>query len=154
MGEFWVKFELKKLPNKEYYVLNDIMIEDEQGTHQIDHLIVSKYGIFVIEMKNYYGLITGDEYKDKWTQYLGRNKYYFKNPIHQNYGHVKCLEEVLKLENMFFIPIVCFSNSARLKIKTNSIVTQLDYLTDTIKKFYNLFCKYILAIEKRLKYLC
>mgnify|MGYP003291794995 CR=1 FL=1 len=59
---------------------------------------ITEFGIFVIEMKNYYGLITGDEYKDKWTQYLGRNKYYFKNPIHQNYGHVKCLEEVLKLD--------------------------------------------------------
>lgn len=136
MGEFWVKLELKKLPNKEYYVLNDVMIEDDCGTHQIDHLVISKYGIFVIEMKNYYGLITGDEYKDKWVQHLGRNKYFFTNPIHQNYGHVKCLEKLLKLENEFFIPIICFSNSAKLRIKSKSQVVNLDYLTDAIKKFY------------------
>ena len=39
------------------------MLEDENGTHQIDHIVISKYGIFVIEMKNYYGMIVGDDYK-------------------------------------------------------------------------------------------
>ena len=53
MGEFWVKLELRKLPKDKYVVLNDIMIKDEKGTHQIDHLVISKFGIFVIEMKNY-----------------------------------------------------------------------------------------------------
>ena len=54
MGEFWVKMELKKLPKNEYIVLNDIMIKSSKGTHQIDHIIISKFGIFVIEMKNYF----------------------------------------------------------------------------------------------------
>ena len=87
MGEFWVKTELNKLPKDKYLVLNNIMITSTKGSHQIDHIVISKYGIFVIEMKNYFGLITGDEYKDKWTQHLGKNKYYFNNPIHQNHGH-------------------------------------------------------------------
>ena len=79
MGEFWLKLELKKLPKNKYKLLNDIMIEDEKGTHQIDHIVLSKYGIFVIEMKNYYGLIIGNQYKEKWYQYLGKNKYTFHN---------------------------------------------------------------------------
>lgn len=135
MGEFWVKLELKKLSKKEYIVLNDIMLADENGTHQIDHLVISKYGIFVIEMKNYYGLITGDEYKDSWTQHLGKKKYFFKNPIHQNYGHIKSLEEILQLDNNVFIPIVCFSNQAKMRVNNKSIVVQLDYLLRTIKSF-------------------
>lgn len=44
-GEKWIREELNKLPN-EYKVLNNIMIKDEKGTHQIDHLVISKYGIF------------------------------------------------------------------------------------------------------------
>lgn len=135
MGEFWVKMELGKLPKNEYMVINDIMIKNNYGTHQIDHLIISKYGIFVIEMKNYYGMITGEDYKDKWIQHLGRNKYYFKNPINQNYGHVKVLEELLNMKGNLFIPIVCFSNNARLKIKSNNIVVQLDNLIYVIKRF-------------------
>lgn len=137
MGEFWVKQELKKLPKEKYIVLNDIMVKQNNSTHQIDHLIISKFGIFVIEMKNYYGLITGDDYKDRWIQHLGKTKNYFMNPIFQNYGHVKALEELLALDNKLFIPIVCFSNQAKLKIKTKNSVVQLDYLVSSIKKYQN-----------------
>jgi len=135
MGEFWVKMELDKLSEKKYIVLNDIMIESGGSTHQIDHLIISKYGIFIIEMKNYYGMIIGEEYKTNWTQYLGKNKYNFKNPIHQNYGHVKAIEDILKIDSKKIIPIVCFSNQVKLKVKTNSSVVKLDNLVQLIKKF-------------------
>lgn len=137
MGEFWVKQELKKLPKDKYIVLNDIMLKQNNSTHQIDHLIISKFGIFVIEMKNYYGLITGDDYKDRWIQHLGKKKNSFMNPIFQNYGHVKALEELLDLDNKLFIPIVCFSNQAKLKIKTKNSVVQLNYLVSSIKKHQN-----------------
>ncbi len=138
MGEFWVKQELKKLPTDKYIVLNDIMVKQNNSTHQIDHLIISQFGIFVIEMKNYYGLILGEEHKDKWIQYLGKKKSYFLNPIHQNYGHVKALEKLLNLDNKYFIPIVCFSNQAKLKIEAKSIVVPLDYLVSTIKSYQNI----------------
>lgn len=136
MGEFWVKQELKKLPKDKYKVLNDIMINSNSMTHQIDHLIISKFGIFVIEMKNYYGYIWGNTHKDKWIQQLGKNgkyKYHFKNPIHQNYGHVKALEELLNLDNKYFIPIVCFSNQVKLSKDIKKDVVQLDYLVSAIE---------------------
>lgn len=131
MGEFWVKTELRKLPKDKYTVLNDILIKSSKGTHQIDHIVISKFGIFVIEMKNYDGLITGDEYKDKWTQHFGKNKYYFNNPIHQNYGHIMALQEILNLDKNNFISIVCISNKAKLKINSKKVV-QLDYINDMI----------------------
>ena len=134
MGEFWVKTELKKLPKDKYIVLNDFMVKSNKGTYQIDHIVISKFGIFVIEMKNYYGVITGNEYKDKWTQHLGRNKYYFNNPIHQNYGHIKALEEVLQLDKKNFISIVCFSNQAILNINAKNI-TQLENINNLIKSY-------------------
>ena len=138
MGEFWVRQELKKLPKDKYRVLNNIMIEENNNTHQIDHIVVSQYGIFVIEMKNYYGLILGDEYKNKWIQYLGKKRSYFQNPIHQNYGHIKVLEELLNLNNNLFIPIICFSNQTKLKITTKTSVVHLDYLVKAIKNYKNI----------------
>lgn len=95
IGELKVRIKLNKLNKKEYIVLNDIMINIEDRTHQIDHIVLSRYGIFVIEMKNYYGLIVGEDINDKWIQYLGKNKSYFKNPLYQNYGHIKSLERLL-----------------------------------------------------------
>lgn len=135
MGEFWAKKELKKLPKDEYIIMNNIMLKDDNGTHQIDHIVVSKYGIFVIEMKNYNGIIVGDRYKNDWLQYLGRNKYNFKNPIYQNYGHVKALECLLKLDEKNFVPIVCFSNQAKINVKNTGLVVNLNKLVFLIKKF-------------------
>lgn len=135
VGEILVRIKLSMLPKKKYTVLNDVMIEANGSTHQIDHIVISKYGIFVIETKNYFGLIVGDEYKDKWIQFLGKNKYYFHNPIHQNYGHILALKEVLRIDEKFFISIVCMSNKARLKINSKTEVVQLFYLNKAIKSY-------------------
>ena len=138
MGEFWVKLELEKLPKDKYIILNDIMIKDEHGTHQIDYLVLSHFGIFVIEMKNYYGLIKGKEFDNKWCQLLGKTKNYFVNPLHQNYGHIKSLSNLLKLDDKYFISIICFSNQAKIDVKSNSTVTQVDYLKNDILKYKEL----------------
>ena len=91
-GEFWVKRELKKLSD-EYLVINDIMIKTKDGsTHQIDHVVISKYGIFVIETKQYNGYIKGNDYAKRWLIKNGKKKIYVNNPLHQNYGHIKSLE--------------------------------------------------------------
>lgn len=68
-GERHVARKLSWLP-KEYIVLNDIMLKTRYGTTQIDHVIVSPYGIFVIETKNYKGWIFGHENSEEWKQSL------------------------------------------------------------------------------------
>ena len=128
-GEDWVNKEIKKLPCDKYMIINDVMIESDNNTHQIDHIIVSPYGIFVIETKQYNGYITGSEYDKKWIQ---NRKYYLNNPIHQNYGHVKCLEEVLNLTEDKFIPIVCIPSRAKVNVKAKSHVVRINNLNDTI----------------------
>ena len=134
MGEFWVLQELKKLPQDKYLVLNDILVENN-GFHQIDHIVISKYGIFVIEMKNYYGLIIGNQYNKRWFQYLGKKKYSFYSPIYQNYGHLKVLEEILNIEEDKFISIICFSNQAKLKVESLVPITQTGLLNQVITSY-------------------
>ena len=60
LGEIKASNVLNKLPKKDYKVLNDLMLFSDNKTHQIDHLVVSPYGIFVIEMKNYQGKVVGN----------------------------------------------------------------------------------------------
>ena len=141
MGEFWVREELRKLPKNKYKVLNDIMISDNRGTHQIDHIVISQFGVFVIEMKNYYGLIKGSDFDNKWCQYLGKHKSYFLNPIHQNYGHIKSLLNIVDLDEDKFISIVCFSNQANVKVKSNCLITQTDFLRRDILKYNKIVIK-------------
>ena len=131
-GEYYVKKELNKLPKEKYLILNDIMIQNGNHTSQIDHIIVSEYGIFVIETKQYNGYIVGNEYDKKWKQ---NNKYYINNPIHQNYGHVKALENILHLNEDKFIPIICIPSTAKIKIKSNNHILRLYELNKTILSY-------------------
>lgn len=116
VGEMVVKYRLKKLPAEEYIVLNDVLLPTQKGTSQIDHLVISVYGIFVIETKFYTGWIYGSEYSEYWTQNIFGAKYKFYNPILQNAGHVRVLRYLLKdYGDVFIFPIVAFSLEADLK---------------------------------------
>ena len=57
VGETVVATELGLLPRDKYRVLNDVTLPTPNGSSQIDHVVVSIYGIFVIETKNYKGWI-------------------------------------------------------------------------------------------------
>ena len=134
-GETAVAVILAGLDKEEYKVINDVMLKTEYGSSQIDHVIVSIYGIFVIETKNYKGWITGSEYSDQWTKNMYGNKYKFRNPLKQNYGHVKALEMHLELKEDDFIPIVVFSVDSELKVKTTKPVIYTVNLNKEIRKY-------------------
>lgn len=82
-GESLVSFCLDKyLDKSKYRIFNDVMISDNMGgTTQIDHIVLSKYGIFVVETKNYKGWIYGDAKSRTWTQVIYRKKTKFQNPF-------------------------------------------------------------------------
>jgi len=132
-GERHVSRILNKLPESEYIVLNDLMIANEYGTSQIDHLVLSIYGIFVIETKNYSGMIYGGEKSEQWTKNMYGNKYSFRNPIKQNYGHIKALSEKLNIPTAMFTPIVVFTPRANLKGDFESTVIYSNELLGEIK---------------------
>lgn len=56
-GEKAVSVVLRKLEKHGFRILNDIMLPAGEGTTQIDHVVVSRFGVFVIETKNYKGWI-------------------------------------------------------------------------------------------------
>ncbi|GAA0310975.1 NERD domain-containing protein [Psychrobacter aestuarii] len=87
------------------------------GSTQIDHIIVSPYGIFVIETKNYKGWIFGSEHQRQWTQTIMGKKYKFQNPLHQNYLHIKALSDVLALEPQYFHSVIAFIGEAKIKTR-------------------------------------
>lgn len=120
-GEFWVRKELDKLP-EEYLFLSDVMLRIDGKTTQIDHIVFSKYGIFVIETKQMNTYLTGSENDKYWTVKAGKKKYYMYNPIFQNYGHKKTIEQVLGLNDDQVIDLVCISGAGNVKVKTNKVV--------------------------------
>ncbi len=134
-GETKVAAILESLPLGKYETINNVMLKTDRGTTQIDHIVVSVYGIFVIETKNYKGWITGRENSEMWTKNMYGKKYSFKNPIRQNYGHILALEKLLDLPKDVFIPIVVFSVESDLKVTVESEVVYTVNLKKTIEKY-------------------
>jgi len=117
-----------------YHRFDNVIVNTPIGTTQVDHVLVSVYGIFVIETKNIKGWIFGTPNSDEWTQVIYGNKKQFQNPIKQNYRHTKCLSEQLKLEHELFKPIVFFIGDCEFKTDMPSNVLR-GGLIPYIKKF-------------------
>ena len=116
-GERAVSKGLSRLDPATYRAFHDIYLPrpDGQGTTQLDHVVVSPFGIFVIETKNYRGWIFGSEKQAQWTQQIYRQKNRFQNPLHQNDLHVRALMECLELPRDAFLQVVFFIGDAEFK---------------------------------------
>ena len=138
IGERKVSKALNTLDNNEYKVINNVMIRTDRGTTQIDHVVISVYGVFVIETKNYRGLIFGNEYDDNWKQVIYKRSERFRNPIKQNYGHVAALKERLNLDkDLLIISIIDFTNRASLKVNTKTPVIYDNNVVSYIRSYNN-----------------
>lgn len=121
VGEQIIKvLALSKLNPQQYHYFGNLIIPNGLGrTTQIDHIIVSPFGIFVVEAKYFAGWIYGKMADKQWTHTLNRHsKYKFPNPLHQNYAHIKALMNILALrdENLFH-SVVAFTHR-ECQIKT------------------------------------
>ncbi|MCW8888663.1 MAG: NERD domain-containing protein [Gammaproteobacteria bacterium] len=126
-GERKVQNKIAKLVSNEegFRVFNDLTLETPDGTTQIDHIILSHFGIFVIETKNLKGWIFGNANQKQWTQTLYRKKYRFQNPLHQNYKHIKAVQNLLGVRKSYIFSIVVFVGNSQFKTEMPSNVVEL-----------------------------
>lgn len=123
------------LAGKGYHALHDLLIPLYESTTQIDHLYVSRYGIFVVETKNYAGWIYGDAKQKQWTQVLYQQKRRFYNPLKQNETHIKALAYLLKLPMETFHSIVVFVGEAEFKTALPDNVLQGADISGYVHRF-------------------
>ena len=111
-------------------LLNHITLRLKDGTTQVDHILVSRFGVFVIETKDYKGWIFADAKDRYWTQVLYRCKFRFQNPIRQNYKHICAVRELLDfLEPDAVHSVVVFTGEAVFKTDVpNGVFTLPEFL--------------------------
>lgn len=147
-GEFTIAAILKSLPD-EYHVMNDIILQQgtklrpykpeiygqspfkviRKGNRyfevvkkstQLDHLVVSPYGLFVIETKNHKGWVFGDVNGKVWTQtlngmngtgaYGGHSHFKFYNPVKQNQTHMNEIAKQIRVPMNCMTGMIVFTN--------------------------------------------
>ena len=159
IGELLVRLIIGKTKAGKQYVLNNYMVVDEDKSSQIDHIVIRKNGVFVIETKNYSGRIYGKENQHEWTQVLkyGKVKNKIYNPIKQNATHIyrikKLIDEDVKIKSL----VVFVQNNTKYIEASN--VIPLNVLGKTIKapsdtaltaeQMQNIYKKLLDASEKQ-----
>tara|TARA_R100001163_G_scaffold46276_1_gene34778 strand:+ start:16 stop:618 length:603 start_codon:yes stop_codon:yes gene_type:complete len=139
-GENRVKRHLLRIDQTQYKLFNDINIPNtkaKSGKAQVDHILVSEFGIFVIETKNYSGWIFGSAERKYWTQVIFDNRYQMYNPIKQNWGHIYALSEFLKVPQNKFHNIVTFVGNAEFRTQMPKGVFYDSQYIDYITSFKN-----------------
>jgi len=119
----------------DYHLMNHVTLQMKDGTTQVDHILVSRFGVFVIETKDYKGWIFANAMQANWTQVLFNFKFKFQNPIFQNIRHVRAVQDLLD-----FLPpgairsVVVFTGEAKFKTEIPegvfTISGLIDYLRD------------------------
>ncbi|MCB1740930.1 MAG: NERD domain-containing protein [Gammaproteobacteria bacterium] len=107
-----------------YRVIDDVTLPTRNGTTQIDHLVVSPHGVFVIETKNFSGWIFGREDQQRWTQVLYERKSSFFNPIRQNRHHIKTVQSLCHLRPDQTFGYVVFTGDSTFKTDMPASVVQ------------------------------
>ncbi|UXY53571.1 NERD domain-containing protein [Pseudomonas tohonis] len=125
IGERLVRlFAHWQLDRQTYQRLHNVTLATPDGTTQIDHIFLSRYGIFVLETKNMSGWIFGSEQQAQWTQKFPKNSYKFQNPLRQNYKHLKALEATLGIAPEHLHSVITFVGGSTFKTVMPANVTQ------------------------------
>lgn len=136
VGERFVKKQLlEKLDRRHYKILNNLLLPSRNKlcTTQIDHVVISNYGIFCIETKNFKGIISGDSYEKDWFQKTENSENKFPNPVRQNWQHIEALKELLSVSypKASIESLIAFPGADEFKIYgTNSV----GYVKDIISE--------------------
>lgn len=119
----------------DYHLLNHVTLPLKDGTTQVDHILVSRFGIYVIETKDYKGWIFANPKQANWTQVIYKSKFKFQNPIFQNLRHVRAVQDLLD-----FLPpeairsVVVFTGDAEFKTDIPPNVYSLPRFVDHVRE--------------------
>jgi len=106
-----IKAQLAQL-QKEYLYVNDVLIKNplsSTGYSQIDYIIITPYGLFIIDTKNYPGTIFGSKHKKDW---LINERFKMKNPLIQINNHIHALKRFINVQyHRCFFSMVLFPNN-------------------------------------------
>ncbi|KHF39458.1 nuclease-related domain-containing protein [Halalkalibacter okhensis] len=116
-GEYLTFSVLKNVSGYKRLMTNLYIPTKDGKTTEIDLLLITETGLYVLESKNYSGWIYGDESNRYWTQTLPpkMHKYQFFNPIWQNSRHINALKQKLEIEGSLLKSYIIFSERCTLK---------------------------------------
>lgn len=95
-GEELVTAEIERVMRKDDYLFTNVKISFKGKITECDNIIVNNFGVFIIEVKNYSGSLSGNENDDEWVERKYFEEKSVKNPIKQVKRQIYILSKLLK----------------------------------------------------------
>ena len=161
-GESKVKDTLSKI-DAYHLFLNDYTYINPKTkiSHQIDHILIHPYGVFIIETKNYYGTLDSNYGDSIWIKRVKGVESTITNPLIQNRSHwsiiyhlldkkVDCVSVVVLVrDNAPYMPDDNVINLSDLSLFIDSYPYKKLLSKDDIDKIYVILKKYESNISKK-----
>ena len=112
------------LDRQTYRQLHDVILETKDGPVRIDHVVVSRFGVFVIEAMDMRGEILGRAFDPEWTQTVGVERIKFQNPLRPNYNRKLALDGLLQIGEHKIFSVIAFTGGSKFQVDMPDNVTQ------------------------------
>ncbi len=111
---------------KEYHVFSNVILKTDSGWARVDYIVVSKYGVFIVETKSRNGRINRNGEETQWTEVLNNNELSLQSPVKQTYLNTKGLADFLNIDHELVHPVIIFGENYRYrKIMPDNILTNI-----------------------------
>lgn len=125
----------RKLQQEGYRILKHFELPTENGNIAIDHIIVSSYGVFIVETINLRGWITGVAHHQTWKQEINGQLHKFPNPLMHNDLHIKAMFKMLNLDDHHAHRVIMFTGDTVFKSEMpENVVRNWGYLKYILSK--------------------
>lgn len=130
--------QLQRLGVK-YRIRHNVQVYNEKKEKfLIEHIVISRYGLFIVNVEDRAGKIIGEEPDELWVEEKRSGKEEFDNPTRQNLMALRLLREKLN-DTEFRIPmypVVVLGKKADIsELFCESSVIRVAALSNFIKKF-------------------
>ncbi|MEP1744094.1 MAG: NERD domain-containing protein [Kangiellaceae bacterium] len=146
------------LDSEDYYLMKNVVFLTFDGLQKFDYLIVSRYGIFVVMVQHYYGVIEGTEYEKTWRQLVrGKVKKQFANPTDVINERVETISGLLSLPKSQVFPVILFDGISGFRNQLSNKFTfgshYIKYIRSKNKLVLsaNQIASFVVAIEAKRK---
>jgi len=95
-GEELVTAEIESVKHEDDYIFTNVKISFNNSETECDNIIINNFGVFIIEVKNYSGSLSGNENDDEWVERKYFEEKSVKNPIKQVKRQIYILSKLLK----------------------------------------------------------
>lgn len=123
----------RSLDKARYTQFHDLVLPTGGGTARADHIVVSRFGIFVIASERRPGALAGGESQELWQQRRFGRLTRFPNPLYRAKLQMEYLQRILGIPRKYFQLVVAIDGQERISDKLPGRVVTVDRLMPWIR---------------------